>query len=422
MRIYRKQGDKMSDVREICGVFLDFVYSNNILPSGIVNILKQYNAERDFRLVCRLLKFKEKYKNPNTQPLYTELENNVRFLQAVDYWRDNTACRDLEILVDAANDFFHNVNSSDSVFPFVIKELIKMTGLVNAQNFITKIENIEQQMNCPNDDILSVPEYIGTYEDFFTYINDYVKNRVPVLTKKLKMGNVCQYCGKTGMVLEAAHRRNMERTVLIEQVWKELAVQTSKKSIFRINIKDFADRINALHSDPSTFYFLCHDCHRKYDASASTMPDDFEPKGPEVFVEPPRITMADRADKSTKPISKSSAIKIFRSQGHNVFGHVTYASLSKNEMFYWANPDPKFLMGEWWFILNDTKKRECHLFRIPANTFTVGKHNCIPDGKTIGVRSDKDVLDIYVDYNNPSFKILNYNVKLSPYKVSTISY
>lgn len=44
--------------------------------------------------------------------------------------------------------------------------------------------------------------FIGTFKEFKQYLNDYVKNKVPALTKKFKTG-ICERCGQKA-TLEAA--------------------------------------------------------------------------------------------------------------------------------------------------------------------------------------------------------------------------
>lgn len=103
----------------------------------------------------------------------------------------------------------------------------------------------------------------GTPEEFNTYLNDYVKNKVPVLTKKYKTGN-CQFC-HTRKATDAAHKHGRERSVIIREAF-DTAVLNEKNDLFRIDLNIFSEYIKKMHSNPDNFYFLCSECHRNYDA------------------------------------------------------------------------------------------------------------------------------------------------------------
>lgn len=132
----------MTDVRELCKIFLDFVYDNNILPAQIVKILKDTNngdCEWDFRLICKLLQFKEGYQNPRPGGTEEKLALNARFLQNVSIWRDATSLRHLDNLWKAANEFFHNVSTTDPVFMVAMEDLIQKTQIPDADKYIKHI-------------------------------------------------------------------------------------------------------------------------------------------------------------------------------------------------------------------------------------------------------------------------------------------
>ena len=139
----------MADVRELCKIFLEFVYDNNILPEGIVKILKEnkYDGKSyywDFRLVCRLLAFKDKYYSPKTGGIEEDLGINAPyfFTKDFDVWCDTTSGQYLRNLQLAANDFFHDVNAKDMVFEPALKELISRAQKPNSDEFIARIESL----------------------------------------------------------------------------------------------------------------------------------------------------------------------------------------------------------------------------------------------------------------------------------------
>lgn len=142
----------MTDIRKICKIFLEFVYDNNILPTKIVDILKHTdNGENtwDFRLICKLLRFKENYKSNNIKISHTEkiLNNNAHLLQDINIWRDNISIRHLDNLWRAANDFFHNVSAEDPVFKPTLIALIQTANQNDVYEIINKIQNDTQPVH-----------------------------------------------------------------------------------------------------------------------------------------------------------------------------------------------------------------------------------------------------------------------------------
>jgi hypothetical protein len=65
-------------------------------------------------------------------------------------------------------------------------------------------------------------------------------------------------------------------------------------------------------------------------------------------------------DITKKVISKSEAKILCKTEGIELKGEVTYATLNKTELTYWANPNKKVLYGDWWLLLIDSKKYKFH--------------------------------------------------------------
>ena len=108
--------------------------------------------------------------------------------------------------------------------------------------------------------------FIGTFKEFKIYLNDYVKNKVPALTRKFKTGT-CELCGKKE-VLDAAHIRGREREVIIQEAFNASSEHISG-NVYDVDLDKFSQFIYKEHSDPNNFHFICRDCHRKYDAPNS---------------------------------------------------------------------------------------------------------------------------------------------------------
>lgn len=405
----------MTDIRKICKIFLEFVYDNQILPQEIVNILKNTDNgdnEWDFRLICKLLRYKEKYLSgyASKNSIEEKLNQNIRCLQDVDIWRDNMSGIHLDLLWKTANSFFHNVTTSNPMFEAAIHALIKSADKPNSAEFMAKLNNLT--MPCPSTDntIPSVPTYIGTYAGFIKIIKDYVKNQVPVLTRAYKKGG-CRWCNSKDKTLHAAHLRGREIEVLIKEVWDSLAQPTNKSNIFNIDITAFTNKINQLHSDQNNFYFLCSECHHEYDKKDSTMPDrfDFKVKSEEISITTPP------QGENIGDITRTQARDYCIINGYNVGSHYTFASPNKTKRgIYWANPKPEILKHDWDIILNDKDNKCLHVLHVPANTFDV-KQFYLKINKT-GER----FLQLEIDQG--SFIETKRNINFKPYLVKTIKY
>lgn len=80
-------------------------------------------------------------------------------------------------------------------------------------------------------------------------------------------------------------------------------------------------------------------------------------------------------------MTKSIAVRLFRSKGDRIGWNVTYASKNRSAYNYWANPEFGMLSNEWNIILNDWVNRTIFLFTIPANTIDVNSlHQEVIDG------------------------------------------
>ena len=110
----------------------------------------------------------------------------------------------------------------------------------------------------------SCPVFQGTFEDFYTYINDYVKNKVPYLTKAYKNG-ICELCGKQSL-LDAAHLKGQDRRFLIKKAFDEVSLLIHD-NIYQVDLNAFGLKIKQIHSNPDNFHFLCKECHKKYDST-----------------------------------------------------------------------------------------------------------------------------------------------------------
>ncbi|MBP5707806.1 MAG: hypothetical protein J6W79_02305 [Alphaproteobacteria bacterium] len=105
--------------------------------------------------------------------------------------------------------------------------------------------------------------FIGDDSFFYRLISGYARNTTRDKTAKYKSG-VCACCGIKGKEIETAHKRGYDRSVLVKNWIKESVLQ-KKGSIYHINVDKFDKLFKDFTCDPSNFFFLCHDCHSKYD-------------------------------------------------------------------------------------------------------------------------------------------------------------
>lgn len=114
-------------------------------------------------------------------------------------------------------------------------------------------------------------KFIGTFNEFKKYLNDYVKNKIPAQTKKFRTGN-CELCGKKA-TLDSAHIRGREREVVIKEAFFTSSELISG-NVYDVNLDKFAQYIYKEHTNPNNFHFICRECHRKYDAKDSEIQEE----------------------------------------------------------------------------------------------------------------------------------------------------
>jgi len=105
--------------------------------------------------------------------------------------------------------------------------------------------------------------FIGSIEDYEKYIGPRIRNVVNLIAKneRDKKQGICEFCGKESE-LQAAHKQGKERKTLIRQALEKY----NNGSYLDIDIEKCENEIIELHKPiDQVFYFLCSDCHRKYD-------------------------------------------------------------------------------------------------------------------------------------------------------------
>jgi len=104
-----------------------------------------------------------------------------------------------------------------------------------------------------------------TLEEFYNIIGPRIKNDVAAVTKQKKnqLGLVCEHCGDKAEELDAAHKHDSSRRDIIKSIIDDYESKEGKYLI--PDLQKVLDEIKAHHKSKEVFFFLCKDCHRKYD-------------------------------------------------------------------------------------------------------------------------------------------------------------
>ena len=106
-----------------------------------------------------------------------------------------------------------------------------------------------------------------TLEEFHNIVGPRVRNDVATVTKQKKnqLGLICQHCNNKVDELDAAHKHDSSRKDIIKSVLDDYESEDGKYLI--PNLQKVLDRIKEQHKSDNVFFFLCKECHRKYDNS-----------------------------------------------------------------------------------------------------------------------------------------------------------
>ena len=113
-------------------------------------------------------------------------------------------------------------------------------------------------------------------------------------------------------------------------------------------------------------------------------------------------------------INKSAAVNLFRRNSVYTNNNVTFASKNKAGNYYWANPLFDALKQDWYLILNDWKKKELHLFKIPAHT--------LKESDLVSRSDNEEKIDLQIAYNDTTFTDGRSKVSFADFLVKSISY
>jgi protein-arginine kinase activator protein McsA len=108
---------------------------------------------------------------------------------------------------------------------------------------------------------------ICTLEEFHNIVGPKVRNDVATVTKQKKHLRelVCEHCGTKAAELDAAHKHDSSRRDIIKSILDDYKSEDGKYVI--PNLQKILDKIKEMHKSHDVFFFLCKECHRKYDNS-----------------------------------------------------------------------------------------------------------------------------------------------------------
>lgn len=98
---------------------------------------------------------------------------------------------------------------------------------------------------------------------FKKYLGPYFRNKVQYLTRnyKKKVG-CCEHCGKQGLTFEFAHKKNFNRSEIIETLYEKFSKHDNLEDIIVGVENAFLEQHKSLKD---IGYVLCRQCHSNYD-------------------------------------------------------------------------------------------------------------------------------------------------------------
>lgn len=105
----------------------------------------------------------------------------------------------------------------------------------------------------------------GNFSQFNKFIGPAWCKKVQLITKPIrKKVAVCESC-RQKKELNAAHVRHLNRLDIIKKILEDN--YKIAPDFYRVNLTEFEQKFVDAHKPfNDTFYFLCYDCHKKYDS------------------------------------------------------------------------------------------------------------------------------------------------------------
>ena len=125
---------------------------------------------------------------------------------------------------------------------------------------------------------ISGPIFEGSFEDFNRFVGPKLRNVIQNFTRSERnaQNGICEYCGKQA-VLQSAHKEGEERPQIIKDVL-ERSFKVSN-DWYKVDLSKFEDYFKDAHTPiKDHIFFLCNECHTKYDKKKTISTLDIENK------------------------------------------------------------------------------------------------------------------------------------------------
>lgn len=113
----------------------------------------------------------------------------------------------------------------------------------------------------------SRPYFIGDIKSFKKYVAAGYRNKVNIWAKpeRDKQNGICEYCREESE-LQSAHREGKEfKDIIIDILDRKYKIEDS---LYKVDLVDFEHEFRKVHNPiRDVFFFLCPECHNKYDKS-----------------------------------------------------------------------------------------------------------------------------------------------------------
>ena len=129
-----------------------------------------------------------------------------------------------------------------------------------------------------SNNVISGPVFEGSFEDFNRFVGPKLRNVIQNFTRTERNAQkgICEYCGKQA-VLQSAHREGEDRPQIIKAVLEDKFKISN--DWYRVNLAKFEECFKDAHTPiKDHIFFLCNDCHNKYDKKKTITTEDIEKK------------------------------------------------------------------------------------------------------------------------------------------------
>ncbi len=129
-----------------------------------------------------------------------------------------------------------------------------------------------------SNNTIAGPIFEGSFEDFNRFVGPKLRNVIQNFTRAERnaQNGVCEYCGRKA-VLQSAHREGEERPqIILDVLEKHFKISNDR---YRVDLSKFEEYFKDAHTPiKDHIFFLCSDCHNKYDKKKTISTFDLEAK------------------------------------------------------------------------------------------------------------------------------------------------